>query len=220
VGDRRVLLHREVRVALEEEDVLPHQVSAVEGYVDVAELQRDVLVDVRAVAVLVDPGLRMGERVEDGHERRERLVVDLDQPARLLGRLLVDRRDGGHRVADHADFLGAERFLVLRDGQDAELHPRQVRGRDDREDSRQGHGARGVDGPDPRVGVGAAQELGVRHARQEEIVGVFRLADDLRPGIDFRERPADDRELVLGHERASWRPMRRAASSTASRIFV
>ncbi len=220
VGDGGVLLHRHVSVALEEEHVLAHQMGAVERRVDVAELEGDVLVDVRAVAVVVDADLGMRERVEDRHERRQRLVVDLDQPARLLGSLLVHRRNRGDRIANHADLLRAEGLFILRHRQDAELHPGQVLGRDDREDARQSAGPRGVDGLDAGMGLGASEELGVRHARQEEIVGVFRLPDDLRPRIDFRERPADDRELVLGHVRASWRPIRRAASSTASRIFV
>ena len=165
MGDGGVLLHRQVIAALEEEDVLADQVGGVEGRVDVAELERDVLVDVRTVAVLVDPGLGMGERVEDRHEGDKRLVVDLDQPARLLGRLLVHGRDGGDRIADHADLLGAEGLLILRDGQDAELHPRQVSGRDHREDAGERAGARGVDRPDAGVGVSAPEQLGVRHAR-------------------------------------------------------
>jgi hypothetical protein len=203
VGDRRVLLHRQMVVALEEEDVLAHEVRAVEGDVDVAELERHVLVHVRAVAVLVDPHLGTRQRVEDRHERRQRLVVDVDQPARLLGGLLVDRGDGGDRVADHADLLRAERLFVLGHRQDPELHARQVGGGDDREHAGQRARPRGVDRPDARVGVGAAQKLRVRHARQEEIVGVLRLADHLRPRVDLRQRPADDRELVLGHVRAS-----------------
>ena len=69
VGDGGVLLHRQMRVALEEEDVLSHEVGARQRGVDVAELQRHVLVDVGSVAVLVDPNLGMRERVEDGHER-------------------------------------------------------------------------------------------------------------------------------------------------------
>jgi hypothetical protein len=111
--DSRMLLHRQVGVALEEEDVLTDQVGAREGGLDVPELQRDALVDVGAVAVLVDSHLRVRERVEDGHEGRERLVVDVDQSARLLRGLFVDGGNGGDRVADHPDLLGAERLLVL-----------------------------------------------------------------------------------------------------------
>ena len=203
VGDGRVLLHRQMVVALEKEHVLANQIGAVEGGVDVAELERDVLVHVRTVTILVDPDLGVRQRLEDRHQRRERLVVDVDQPGCLLGGLFVDGGDRGDRVADHADLLGAEGFLVLGHGQDPELHARQVRRRDDREDARQRASPRRVDRANARVGVGAAKQLGVGHARQEQIVGILRLPDDLRPRVDFRERPADDRELVLGHARAS-----------------
>jgi len=83
---------------------------------DVTELERDVLVHVRSVAVFVDAHLGMTERLLDRHERGQRLVLDLDQPAGRLGRLLVlgrHRRDG---VADHPHALVTERLLVLDTG--------------------------------------------------------------------------------------------------------
>ena len=122
LGHRRVLLHGQVRVALEEEDVLPHQIGGGEGRLHVAELEGHVLVDVRPVAVLVDAHLGMAQRLLDGHQGAQRLVVDLDQLAGALRRLLVDGRHRRHRIAHHADLLPAQRLLVLRDGQDAELH--------------------------------------------------------------------------------------------------
>ena len=247
VGDGGVLLHRQVRVALEVEDVLAHEVGARERGVDITELQRDVLVDVGPVAVLVDAHLGMGERRFDRHECRQGLVVDLDQLTRALGRLFVD---GGHRrdrVADHPDLLHTERFLVLGHGQDAELHAREIGARDDAEDTRQRARPRRVDPRDARVGMGAAQQLAVRHARHDEVVGVPGLAGDLRPRVDLRKRLPDDGEFVFrrhgagtrarssaisplasprGAPRLALRPapvlvlMRRLASSTASRIFV
>ena len=82
--------------------------------------------------------------------------------------------------------------------------------------------------PDARVGVGAAQQLAVGHARQDQVVGVAGLPGDLGPGVDLGERLADDGELggalSLTGRRLPSRPepaaMRSAASSTASRIFV
>ena len=71
---RGVLLHGQVRIALEEEHVLAHEVRLGERRLHVAELQRHRLVDVRPVAVLVDAHLRMGQRVLDRHQRAERLV--------------------------------------------------------------------------------------------------------------------------------------------------
>ena len=228
LGHRGVLLHGQVRIALEEEHVLAHQVRLGERRLHVAELQRHRLVDVRPIAVLVDAHLRMGQRVLDRHQRAERLVLDLDQLAGALRRLLVDRGHRRHRIADHADLVDAERLLVLGDGQDAELHGRQVAPGDDRVDAGQGPRPRGVDALDQRVGVAAPQELPVGHAGQHHVVGEARLADDLGPGIDLGERLADDRK-ALAHGAVSsaatapaltGRFMRSAASSTASRILV
>src|SRR5207249_8088369 len=52
--NRGVLLHREVRAPLVIEGVLEHLVRVVETALDVPELERDLLVDVPLVAVLVD----------------------------------------------------------------------------------------------------------------------------------------------------------------------
>ena len=217
LGHRRMLFHRQMSIALVEENVLAHEIGACERGFDVTELERDVLVHVRSVAVFVDAHLGMTERLLDRHERGQRLVLDLDQPAGRLGRLLVlgrHRRDG---VADHPHALVAERLLVLGHGQDPELHPRQVGARDDGIDAWQRARAGCVDQLDQRVGMGRAQQLAVSHARHHEVVGVARLAHDLRPGVDLGQRPSDHGEFVLVHFRA---PMRIEASSTASRIFV
>ncbi len=70
LGQRRVLLHRQVGVALEVEDVLAHEIGGRERRVHVAELQRHRLVHVRPVAVLVDAHLGMLQRILDGHQGR------------------------------------------------------------------------------------------------------------------------------------------------------
>ena len=76
-GDGAVLLHRQVRVALEEEDVFTDVVCALEARVDVAELERDQFVDVVGAAVVLDAlVLGFGEGFVDGHHRFEDLVLD------------------------------------------------------------------------------------------------------------------------------------------------
>ena len=105
VGDRGVLLERQVRVALVEEEVLVHAVGAREPLLRVAELHRHELVDVGLVAVVVDRRLGRREAVVDRADRRQRLVVHGDEVQRLEGGVLVHRRDGGDRVADEADAI-------------------------------------------------------------------------------------------------------------------
>jgi hypothetical protein len=56
--ERRVLFHREVRVALEKEQVLTHVIRGRHLGVHVPELERDVLVDVARVTVVVDRPVR------------------------------------------------------------------------------------------------------------------------------------------------------------------
>ena len=234
VRDRGVLLHRQVRVAFEIEDVFAHEVRLRERRLHVAELERDVLVDVRAVPVLVDADLGMRERGFDGHQRGQCLVLDLDELARTLRRVLVDRGDGGHGVAHHPHLLDAQRFLVLGHRQDPEFHARQIRTGDDAVDAGQGARAARVDARDPRVRVRAAQQLAERHAWQDEVVGVFRLTRHLRPRVDLRQRLTDDGEPVFrrgaifdhftarlaGGTASARTAILRDASSTASRIFV
>ena len=95
---------------------------------------------------------------------REGIVLDLDEARGLLGGLLVDRGDGGDRVADEADDVEAERVLVLRDGEDAEGRREGVAG-EHGDHAGEGGGAARVHAHDARVGAGRAVELGVEHAR-------------------------------------------------------
>ena len=53
--DSAVLLHRQVRVALKEEDVLADMLGAAESVVHISELQRHELVDIVGAAVVLDP---------------------------------------------------------------------------------------------------------------------------------------------------------------------
>jgi len=218
VRHRRVLLHGQVGIALKEEDVFAHEVRGGEGRLHVAELERHRLVDIGAVAVLMDPHVGMSKRLLDRHEGLEGLVLHLDQPRRALCRLLVDRGYRGHRVAHHPHLLDAQGFFVLRHGEDAELDPRQIVTGDDGVDPGHGPGPRCVDALDPGVRVRTPQELCVGHPRQDHIVGETRFPRDLGPRIDLGQRLADNGELAGRHSRPPF--MRSAANSTASRIFV
>ena len=101
-------------------------------------------------------------------DRRQRLVVDVDQLERVL-------RDVGGLGDDGRDLLALEAHLVggehgLRVARERR-HPGEVVLRhqlagDDRDDARQRRGARGVDRLDAGVRVRAAQELQVEHPGQ------------------------------------------------------
>ena len=99
---------------------------------------------------------RVVRRVLVGRDHeRDLLALEADLVARQHGlRVVGDRRHPGQ----------AERLEVL--------------GRDDRGDVRVRERPRGVDRDDPRVGVRAAQQRAVDHARQPDVVEVGALAAD------------------------------------------
>ena len=207
--DRAVLLHGQVRVALEEEDVFAGGFRTPESRVDVAELECHELVNVVRPAVILDPFVfGRPQRSVDRHDRLEHLVLDRDRIARHRRDLLLGGRHRGDRVADVAHLLVLQGALVLRHGKDAELD-RQVRPRDHGKDAGYAAGGGGVDGHDARVGMRAAQDPAVQGARREHVVRVDGAAGDFAHGVDLRKRLAYYFHLI-----------RSAASSIASRIFA
>ena len=225
LGDRRVLLHRQVRVPLEEEHVLADEVSLAESLLDVAELERDQLVDVVAVAVLVDPVRALAQRGVDRHQRVERLVLDVDHRAAASA-------VSSSTAATAATGSPTKRTFSTQSGSSSWLTgmiPNRTGGKSrpviDRVDAGQRRGARGVDPPDEGVRMLGPEELRVRHAREDEVVGEARLARDLRPGVDLGQplpddRPGGARAALIGAAPGAAPIVRSAASSTASRIFV
>ena len=191
VGDRRVLLEREMRVALVEEDVLEDVVRGGERLVDVAELHRDPLVDVAFVAVVVDARLEGRQRLGGIGDRLQRLVDDVEQVERLGGRQLVARDDQRDGIADEAHLVHAERVLVLAHRQDA-VRDRQIGAGQDQQHAGMRRRAGGIDRDDARVRERRAQQLREHHARQDEIVRVLGLTGGLGAAVDPPPRKADD----------------------------
>ena len=117
--DRGVLLDRQMRVAFVEEGVLEHVIGRRQRGLHIAEAERDELVDVPGVAVVVDAGRVVPKAIVRTAERPQRLVVDGDQIQRLEGGQFVARNHGRDRVADESHAVDGERVLVLADRQDA-----------------------------------------------------------------------------------------------------
>ncbi|MDH5211189.1 MAG: hypothetical protein OEW96_05885, partial [Betaproteobacteria bacterium] len=78
-GERSLLLHRQVRVALVEEQVLEHVRRFRQRRLDVAELVGLVAVDVALLAVVVDARLGLGQALLRGGDGIERPVLHVDQ---------------------------------------------------------------------------------------------------------------------------------------------
>lgn len=179
VGHRARGLHRHACRAAPVEGVLHHEVGLGERGVHIAELEGPLVTDVAAVLLVQQggPGLHGRHRVGD---RREILEVDLEQFHGVLGDVPALRDDRCDGLADVADLVHRER--VLGDRCRAEVHAGvhlrlAVLARDHGDDSRQLQRLGGVDGPDPRVRHGAAQDRGVQHPRQFEVGDVPATAD-------------------------------------------
>ncbi len=175
-ADRAVRLDRRVRRALEEVLALDDDVRGLHQPVDVPELEVDLLRDVAVPplpARLVHvrrPAVRL-ERLAGVQKGRELLVLDPDELQRPVRHVLVDRGHGRHLVADVAHPVDAQRVLVRRPGDDP-VRRRHVPPRDDGVHALQRLGAARVDRHDPRVRVGAPEDLAVQHARKRDVVGV------------------------------------------------
>ncbi len=191
-----VLLHRQVSVAFEEEQIFPHEIRFANGRLDVAELEVDQLVQIAAVGVVVNPRLGMRHGGFGRVEGFERLVDDPDEIEGGGRCLFSGRRHGCDGIADEADFIHAQRVLVLRDGQNPERN-RQIAAREHCLHAvqllRRGY----VDRHDARVRLGAAQQPAIQHPGERQIVGEARSARHFRNGVDLPQRLSDD--SMLGH---------------------
>ncbi len=194
VSDRRVLLHRQVRVALVEENILADVIGLLETFFQVAELKVHFLVHVRAVAVVVHARIVDHDGLFDARDRLKSFVLDFDQVHRLERRVFVYGRDGGHGVAYEANLADAERVLVLTDRQDA-VRDRQIFAGDDGVNAGQGERLRRVDLFNERVRLVGAQDFAVEHTRQSDVVREQCLPRALRARVHLAERLADDFEV-------------------------
>ena len=149
-------LHRSVGVAFDDRGVAEH-----------VALPAERLVALVGIPVRVhERGVR-GKRRLDVRHRRQRLVLDLDQPDRLLGELRRRGRDGGDDVALEPHLLLREQAPVL--DELAVANVRHVLVGQYREDSRQRPCARRVDADDACARVVGVAKPGMELTRQVEV---------------------------------------------------
>jgi hypothetical protein len=142
---------------------------------------------------------------------RQDLVLHLDQVAGFLGDRRLVGGDGGDRLTGEDDPVDRQDRVRARRGLALEL--RNVPSGEHRAHAGQGPGARGIDPHDPGVGVGAAQQLGVKHPLGLDVGHVLHLSGDLLRPVRARDGQADPlhlaRRLHHGHEiRLPWRTAR------------
>ena len=160
-----MLLHGEVGVALEEEQILAQVVRFGEPFFNVPEFQVDELVEIAQVSVVVDAGLGSGQRVFRGGNRGKHLVLDRDQVDGRGSGFFRGRGHGRNRIPDESGLVGTEGMLVLAHREDAEGNGEVLPGEYGLH-ALGSPGLAGVDADDAGVRVGASQELGVEHPRE------------------------------------------------------
>src|SRR5205085_5984812 len=190
VRHRRVLFERQMRVALIKKDIFADVIGFIEAFGNIAEFERHALMNVAGVAVVVYARLINVNAFFNRRDGLEPFVFDFDQIHRLERRVFVNSGDSGNRVANHTDFIDAERVFVLADRQYA-VRNRQIASGNDGYNSGELERAGYVDAFDESVRHGTTQQLAKKHSRQSDVVGKARLAIAFCPRIDFAKRFAD-----------------------------
>ena len=202
VGDRAAALHRRgVRPRVVQRDLRDHVGlgERLVGPLLVADLPVEGDVVVLVLLVVADHrravGLGLG-RVDD---RRQRVVLDVDRLARVLGDVGVVGDDAGDLLALEAHLVGGQHGLrVIAERR----HPGQVAGGhhlagEDQPDARDLVGLADVDRADAGVRERAAQDLHVQHARQDDVVDVVPAATDEAVVLDPAAAGAHPADLDL-----------------------
>ena len=149
---------------------------------------------IQRVQLLVqDRGIGMHRRIDVGDVRQD-LVVDLDQAQRATGDGGADGGDGGDRVTVVERLLA--RHDVVADVKKIVVAIVEIIARDDGLHARQGGGLRGVDGADPRMSVGAAQDPADQHAGRTHIGAEARAPGYLVEAVGPHRTGADDGESL------------------------
>jgi hypothetical protein len=135
----------------------------------------------------------VGERLGDRDHRRQFFVVDLDRVERRLCGSIVDggdRRDGLAGIGDTID--RHDRVVFALAAADVGIEAGEIRADENGYDAGNLLRGRGVDAPDARVRVRAAEKLSFEHVRHAHVAGVFRASRDFFYAVDSGRGCADD----------------------------
>jgi hypothetical protein len=192
-------LHRVSAAAGDDEPLAEPVRSCAQGLLRLARNLRQVDRHV-VLELVVHPGCVRGERRGGRRDRRQHLVVDVDQLGGVLGDVPGLGHDDDHRLAHEVHSLGWQRIPrhVLQQrvgdlGRDRLDQLGKVSAGPDADDARKLRGLLGVDGTDPRRCVGAAHERRLVGAGQLEVVEVAALTGDQPAVLAAGHRGADHR---------------------------
>ncbi len=152
------------------------------------------MIDV-AIGALVDHDIGLG-RLPGVHQRRQLLILHLNQPTRVGRRALVQGNHCSDAFAEVAYLVDRQR--ALRWGQFIYgVESRAVLTRHDRQHARQLLRLAGVDLPDITVGDGAVQHLGKNQTVQINVICIHRAPGYFVETFHARNAFTDDSELVF-----------------------
>ena len=190
-------LERHVRLAALVEAHRDDPVCRAEGRRDVAvgeyaligTVRRNRLVDQR------QPGILGALGIDHGRKRR---VLHVDEGAGVLDLIALLADHAGHEIADEADLvhrqgrhLHGQEPLDRRRDPERRRHAREVVAGQHGDDARLTARGVGVDPKNARVGVRAADEGGVQHARRREVADVAAAPEDQLLRLARAQRRAD-----------------------------
>ena len=112
-ADRTVLFHGQMRIALEVAGVLQDDVRLFKALLHGAELERDLLVDIAFVSVVVNLRFRRRQRLVEVRDCGQGFVLHLDSKRGGVGNVLGHCGDGRDRIAHEAHGFHGERVLIL-----------------------------------------------------------------------------------------------------------
>ena len=128
---------------------------------------------------------------------RQFFIFHVDQRTRLLGDLPSVGGDCGDDIADAAYFVDDEHRLVFDSGAKIGIQSRQIVARDHGVDTGKSRGFARVDAHEFRMGIGAAQRLGVELSGELHIGDIAHRAADLGAPADHFNVGADEAHGLL-----------------------
>ncbi len=156
------------------------------------------------------------QRLLDGGHRGQWLVVDVDQVESFSGRGVILGDHRCYRLSLVAGHLYGEDGTITERRTEVGLTPAEVLAGDHGVHAADGLGSRDIHAPEARVRIRRAQELGMKHSRQDEIRHVADPPRDLLEGIEATHRLPDDAKSSVAHLRG---PSLAAQSAMASMIL-
>ena len=175
VGNRRVSPHRCLILAVVAGLVLDDNVSFREAFFTVSPFDDGRVSDIAVGADLRGVG---GHRLLGFEDMRQHLIIHFNEVQCLLGRAFVDRRHGGHFVADETRRVIHDASAVI-EPKTKPLPLGRILVGHDRLNTGKGFRLAGVNALDPGMRMGASEDPAVEHCRDGEIEGKLEMPGDL-----------------------------------------